>query len=124
MANTATQLNPLNMQNGLSRAITPIVVSFDTINSDLTIYTPDKAQKMVAVVGMAASNTTASNLTVKSGSTTLVTLQLAANQGIYHPIGKPIFVTQPGQALVMQVSAQPFTALIYVVQGDNFAFNC
>lgn len=122
MANTATAQTGLNIRIGGNGPVVPYVCSFDTTASDLTIVTPASG-KMAAVVGMFMSEANAVNVTFKSGSTTLWVPEFAANQAVYDKLGNGASViTQPGEALVIQVSAAVSSMLLYVVQGAFFDF--
>lgn len=122
-ANTATAQAALPIRLGGNRGpVTPYVVSFDTTASDLTIVTPD-SDKMACIVGIAMSETSATNITVKSGSTTQVVYELAANQGFGEGIGNhAVICTQPGEALKMQVSVAVTSMLVYVIQAAYLDF--
>jgi len=77
--------------------------NFDTTDTDLTINTsPDST--MTCMVGLAFSDSTPANLTIKSGTDTLTTLELGANQGVFSGNVGP-FCTEEGEDLIMQVSA-------------------
>ena len=120
MSNAATAQTALNIRVGGAGPVTPYVCTFDTTGSDLTIVTPATG-KMAAIVGAFMSETSASNITFKSGTTTLVIPELAANQGILLPIGNNILLaTQPGEALKVQVSVAVSYLLLFVVQGAYF----
>lgn len=122
MSNTATAQTALHIRVGGNLTVVPYVVSFDTGGQDLTIRTPATG-KMIFLVGMFMSETDATNITFKSGSTTLVVPEIAANQGILVPIkNHVILATQPSEALKMQVSVAVSSILLYVVEGSSFDF--
>lgn len=75
---------------------------FDTASADLTINT-SPADTMTCMIGILFSDSTAANLIVKSGTDTLATLELGANQGMFDGNVGP-FCTEEGQNLIMQVS--------------------
>lgn len=116
-ANSATVQTALPIRvNGLG-PVYPYVVAFDTTSSDLTIRTPSSGN-MVCIVGMQMSETNAANLIFTSGSTQLLTLELAANQGVYDPIDEGAsFCTQPSEALKIQTSAAITNMLLYVIEA-------
>lgn len=91
------------------------MVAIDTVDTDLTIKDP-AADELVMVLGVHFSEGGAAhNLTLKSGSTTNLVLELAANQGLSHPLGSGVFfVTQPGEDLIIQSSAALSNMLLYV----------
>lgn len=122
-ANSATAQTALPIKVGVySDPVVPYVVAFDTTASDLTIVTPDSG-KMACVVGMGVSETSATNITFKSGSTTLFVPELAANQGVYDKISNgAILCTQPGEALKIQVSVAVSNMILYIVQATRLDF--
>lgn len=123
MSNTATAQAALPIRVGGAGPVIPYVLTFDTTNTDLTIVTPGTG-KMAAIVGMWMSQTAATNIILTSGTTQLVTLQLAGNEGIYDKINSgAIFITQPAAALKIQVSVAVPSMLIYVVQAAYFDFS-
>src|SRR5690349_5662410 len=97
-ANTATAQTALPIRVGGAGYVVPYKVTFDTTASDLTVVTPGSG-KMACIVGMTFSEASASNVTFTSGSTSLLTLELAANSGVYDKISNgAFFCTQPGEA--------------------------
>jgi len=122
-ANTATAQTALPIRIGGAGNVVPYVVAIDTTGNDLTIVTP-AAGKMACVAGIYTSETSATNITWKSGSTTLAIPELAANQGQLMPLGSQVlFCTQPGEALVMQASVAISNMLIHVVQASFLNFS-
>ena len=122
-ANTATAQTAQNIRVGGSGPVTPYVVAIDTVDEDLTIVTPS-SDKMACIVGLGVSEGTATNVTFKSGSTTLFVPELAANQGMLKPIDKGILLcTQLGEALKIQASAAISNLLIHVVQAGYLDFS-
>lgn len=103
--------------DGYTKGIVPIEVAYTS--GDETIYTPD-SDGYVAVVGLQYVEGDAHNLTFKSGSTTLVTFQQAANGGISHPIGDGILVsTYAGEALKISCTEALSPFVIYVQEYTN-----
>lgn len=122
MANTATAQSALPVSIAGSEGITPIVVAIGTIDTDLTIFTPDSG-KVACIVGMFMSETSATNITFKSGSTSYAVPELAANQGILFPVGQGILICgQPGEALKIQSSVAITSMLLYVTQATRLQF--
>ena len=113
-----------NLRNGSSKSsLIPITVSLDTA-ADFTVYTPVNADAYVAVLGFLFADATASNLTIKSGSTTLVTLELAANTGLYQPVNGDIMLeTAIGEALVFNASATMSSILVHVMEISQVSLN-
>lgn len=123
MANTATAQTALPIHpKSLGVDVTPYVIAIDTADSDLTIITPS-AGAMVCVAGIMFSEGTAGTLTFKSGTTPLMALELAANQGLFLPLGSQIyFATQPGEALKIRSSVPITNMLIYVASTSRVVF--
>lgn len=128
MANAATPRTPVPVQlSGLFKgyqSVTPIVCTFDTLASDLTIYTP-AASNYAAIVGLVYQEADAHNLVITSGSTALVTLQRAANDGIGFAVGSGglLFVGGLGEALKLQcTTAVIATLLVYVAEFPKINF--
>jgi len=123
MANTATAQTALPVTVGGHGPVIPVVVTMDTTGSDLTVYTPD-SDKVLALVGITFAEGSANSLTIKSGSTTLVTLELTTFQGLSHKVGGgAILFTAKGEALKFNVgTAAVSTMIVYVVQAERFDF--
>ena len=123
MANTATVQTALPiLVKGVGVNAIPYVIAIDTTGADLTIKTPGGGG-MVVVVGLMFSEGTAGNLIFKTGSTTLVTLELAANQGLFLPLGNQVYMaTQPGEALKIQSSMAITSMLMYVAETSKVVF--
>ena len=120
MANTATSQSvvPIGYSHGGSGiGATPVTVVIDTTGADLTVFTPS-SDKYWAILGISYVETDAHNLTIKSGSTTLVTYEMAANSGLVHPMGNGILLTgvARGDALVIQSSVAISSMVFYVQQ--------
>lgn len=120
MANTATLLYTLPARAQKAGPIKVYSVSIDTTGADLTICTPASGNS-VYIVGLAVSEATAANVTIKSGSTTLWVAELAANQGILLPVENGfLMATAKGQALVLQSSAAVSNLLLHVVEAAAY----
>lgn len=119
MANTATQLTkvPFYIKGDQVQGVTPVVVTIDTINTDLTIHTPDSS-RFVALMGINYAESSAHNITWKSGSNTLSVWEVGAggNNGVYIPVYKPLLSTNRGESLIISSSANITTMLLYVVE--------
>lgn len=95
---------------------TPVIVTFDTTASDLTVYTP-AATKYWAIAGLSYCEGDAHSLIIKSGSTTLTTYEFAANSGPAFKLGDGIVLTglTVGGTLVLRTAtANPVPFTIYV----------
>jgi hypothetical protein len=123
MVNTATAQTALPIHTkSVGLDIVPHVVTIDTVDTDLTIVTPT-GTAMACVVGIMFSEGTAGTLTFKSGTTTLMALELAANQGLFLPLGDQIyFATQPGEALKIRSTVAITNMLIYVASTSKVVF--
>ena len=92
-----------------------VAVAFDTTASDLIIYSPATGFS-ACLIGLDFSETSASNLTIKSGSDTLVTLELGANQGTWGSAGGVPICTERGEDLIFNVSVAISTMLAKLVE--------
>lgn len=121
MANTVTPLYTLPDRVGGAGPVRVIKVEHDGGGGDATIYTPS-ATKQVYLVGMTSSDDDAMTLTFKSGSTTLVPIQLGTNQGIYDKVnGGYYLATKRSEALIVSSNAA-VTLLCHVVEAAYFNF--
>lgn len=116
MANTKTQLNriPIIYPGSTDVFVYPVVITFDTTGADLSIFSPDD-NKHCALVGLQYSAASAHTLTIKSGSTTLLTYQFPDNAGFSHPIGDPILMTNEGEDLVFNVGTAAVPSMLAYV---------
>jgi len=128
MANTATLIDTIPIRVGKIGPVYEYELNIDTTGTDLTVRDPAVATNRIWVVGIFFSESTATNLTLKSGTTKSHTLELASNQGItgFTDQNGFYFVTLPGDSLIIQSSAAITTALgkdlvLRVVEG--LAFN-
>lgn len=112
----------LNFQPGgafAGRQAIPILINYDTPNTDLTI---DQVNgRMIYLLGIGLISASAFNLTFKSNATVLRTYQIGAYSGFRRPlqtIDPDIIVSteEPGEALIMRcnVALPPF--LVYVIE--------
>lgn len=121
-ANSATDLPEMPYGGQRGGGIYPYIVAIDTVDTDLIVRTPATGN-MVCVVGLNFLQGAATNVTWKSGSTTLLTWNLAANQGISHPISKPLLCTVASQALVVRASVVMPNMLLYVIETSTANFD-
>ena len=127
MANSSTAGTALGAQipgfmkkSGAVR-VTPYRIVIDTIDTDLIIASPDAGHHAL-LLGLSYCEADAHNLTIKSGSTTEVTLQFAANTPVVIPVTKhPIIVTDAGEDLIFSSSVAIGTMLAYVAEADTFS---
>lgn len=104
--------------NGVNGVI-PVSVVYDTAGSGMEIYAA-QAGKMIAVVGWLGVDSTSTEGGFGSAANYDHTLELAANQGAIMPIGNPVFVTQPGEALNWKGSGAFTKATFYIQVSDKF----
>lgn len=122
-ANSATAQTALPIRVGGSGPVTPYVIVIDTADTDLTIITPS-ADKMACIVGALESETSATNLTFKVGTTAVAVPELAANQGILVPISNHAMICGGlGEALKTQASVAISKMLLYVIQASYLDFS-
>lgn len=91
--------------------------------TDTTVYTP-AAGNCVFLVGQYFAETSPSNLTYKSGSTTIVTPEFAASQGVMNAIGGGVILaTKAGQALVVNASVAISSVVFHVIEAKSLDFH-
>lgn len=90
---------------------------------DLTITTPATGNQ-IFLMGICSAEAAAKNLIFKSGSTTLLSLEMAANQGISEKVDRNgyIIVTPVSGALIVNASAvtTDFTFVLHTYEGTYF----
>lgn len=122
MANTATAKGALSGFGGLIKygQVTPYLINYDAINTDLTIRTPETGGR-IAVVGFMVLNDAAYNLSFKSASTIIQTLKFDANGGMSHPFypSNPaiLFTTEESEALRMTCNAVLPPFMLYTLES-------
>jgi len=93
-----------------------------TSSTDEIIYTP-AADKCAFLVGQLFSETDATNITYKSGSDTIVTVELATNQGIYDKVSEGIITaSEMGAVLIANPSVSVSSAVFYVIEAKSLVF--
>lgn len=127
MANVASAQSPIPVKYGNSgfAMIIPVIVTMDTTGADLTVYTPDST-RFWAIAGINYRETSAHSLIFKSGSTTLVTLEQAANSVLEHKIGDGIYMTglAKGDALKINAgTAAVSSILFYIMEFEQLIFD-
>lgn len=120
MANSATALTkvPIGLKNsGYGGGTTPVLVVIDTTGADLTVFTPASGNRW-ALVGWVYGEATAHNLTVKSGSTSMLVCEFPANTVVREKIQNGIILSglAAGDALVIQSSAAISSMLMYLTE--------
>lgn len=91
--------------------------------TDITLYTPNDPNNSVFLVGQFFDETVANNLAYKSGSTTIVTLELAASQLVNVDMKAGVQLgTAPGQALIVNASAGITSAVFHVIEAKYLVF--
>lgn len=124
MANVATAQTALPVHfkgAGGNAYLVPVVITMDTPGADLTIYTP-AATAYAAIAGMQMVETTgAVALTIKSGSTTLVTLELPASALIDNKVGEGLkIIGAKGEALKFNAATTaPSSILVYILEFEQ-----
>lgn len=119
MANAASKIAETAMSG---KTIIEYRISIDTVDTDLTIHTPASGNQ-VFVMNVIGSDSTAANITWKSGSsTTIVPPELAANQGLWGKVNRDefCFFTAINGALVIQSSAAITGLLVHVYENNHF----
>ena len=129
MANVATALTaiPMAMSSGKQgfSQITPVLATFDTIDSDLTVFTPSLTTNYPAIISMTYQEASAHTLTLKSGTTTYVALERNAGDGAGLPVGTGGFlmIGQKGEALKVRCgTAAVSTMLLYCCEFPSLNF--
>lgn len=120
MANAVTALAPVPMgygRTGIGIQTIPLLPIFDTLDSDFTIYTPASDQ-FWAIVGIQYVEASAHVLTFKSGTTSLLALEMPANSGRDDPLGTGIILVgqAKGEGLALRMSTALISSLIIYVQ--------
>ncbi len=125
MANVATARTavPVALKEGFGYAkVTPVICSFDTTGSDLTVFTPTVSTNYAAIVGMVYQEASAHSLTITAGSTALVTLEVPASGGLVKSslCDGPLIVGGQGEALKIQCgTAAVSSMLLYCAEFKN-----
>lgn len=121
-ANTVTDVGDIDVRIGGVSPAHVKKVAIDTVDTDVTVYDPPST-KMACIVGLSASEGTATNLTIKSGSTTAIVFELAANQGIYSKITSGVdYCTAAGEDLIIQSSAAFTSLTFYIIEAGHLNF--
>ena len=120
MANTSTALHTIPNRSGKAGPIRNYLVAIDTVDTDLDVYTPSSDQ-LVYVVGLSFCDATAANVTFKSNTTTMLTLELAANEGFTKAVDDGFWIaTEKGKKLVVSSSAAISSMLFQIVEAGQY----
>lgn len=111
MANSATVKEKLDV-SVTRTAASLITVTIDTVDTDLTIYTP-ATDNYAMITGMQYSITSAHNLTIKSGTDTLVKFERTEG-GLTIPLADAWIIGAKGEALKIASSVAIANMLVYV----------
>lgn len=106
MANSATLVDeiPSYFKNGVGPVFEYEIV-IDTNDTDLVVRAPFRAENRIWVVGILGCEENDGHLVLKSDSGKTQTVELGAWQGFYDKVSPGyIFVTLPGEDLVIQAS--------------------
>ncbi len=129
MANVATALTPIPMAMSTGRQgfsqVTPVVCTFDTTGADLTIFTPTIATHYGAIIALLYQESSAHSLTIKSGTTTYVTLERNTYEGAALPLGTGGFLIVGGQGEALKLNcgtAAISTLLAYCCEFPSLNF--
>lgn len=130
MANVATSLTAIPMAMSTGRQgfsqVTPVVCTFDTTGSDLTIFTPALTTNYGAIIGLVYQEASAHTLTIKSGATTYVTFERTTFDGMYEPVGQGGFLIIGGKGEALKLNcgtAAISTLLAYCCEFPSLNFN-
>lgn len=118
-ANTATNIYDVQQRVYGIGPVHYYNIAIDTTGQDLTIRTP-QAGNSVCIVGMYMDETSATNLTFKSGSTTMVIPELPASTLIWGLSSITPLCTDEDAALKIQASVAITSILLQVVEGKHF----
>ena len=116
MANTSTLQDTVEVKiEGLSTSnLYSYIINYDTIDTDLVIRTAT-AGMHTGLFGMSLVEANAGNLTLKSNTTVLTTLELGANAGIIKEVDNKFLVhSKKGEALVISSSITLTPFILYV----------
>ena len=114
MANVATAKTPIRVQlkNGApSSMLVPVLVTFDTLGEDLTVFTP-VAGRYGAVLGMKYSEASAHGLIWKSGTDVYLTEENPVSTRVNERIGRPIFVGAAGEVIRLQCTTAVISSML------------
>jgi hypothetical protein len=97
-----------------------VVAGSLSASTDETIYTPPTGQHVYLLSEYYAEGTAAANPTYKSGSTAIVTPEIAANQGARDKVTDGfVLVSAAGAALKVNPAQDISSALYHIVVGKG-----
>lgn len=126
MANSATVQTGLNIEVPgivVDGKVKPVLVNYDTTGADLEIMDVTASDRAIALVGMQLVEGDAFDLTFKSDSTVITTMQLGSNSGFSKNIdGTIILSSAPGEALNINCDTALTPFVLYVVEYARIRF--
>jgi hypothetical protein len=123
-ANTATKLGTIPVYlSGQRYDADMMLMSYDTINTDLLIEAPIATGNTVCSAGMFLSDPNAQTLSFKLDGTNYLSLNLTNNQGLFDKMTSGVSVCSvPGQSLKVKSSGTFGSMLMYIIQGPSIRF--
>lgn len=112
MANSATVKEKLDI-SVTRTAASLITVTIDTVDTDLTIYTP-ASDNYAIITGIQYAISSSHNLTIKSGSDILVKFERGDTSGLSVPLADAWLIGAKGEALIIASSAAIDNMCVYV----------
>lgn len=121
MANTITALYTVDASLGGAGPVRYIKVEHDGLSGDAIIFSP-QTDHHVFLVGFLLSDGDPALVTFKSGSDTLITLDMAANSGIWDKIGNGFAIaSEKGEDLIINSDAAA-TFLCAIIEERGLVF--
>lgn len=116
-ANTATETEKNIVVNGLTDGtVKEVVVTIDTVDTDLTLIDP-AAGYSVGLLGAACVESSAANITFKSGTTTKLVAEFGANSGLFKGVSSEVLpLGDVGEDLIIQSSVALPKCVFYLVE--------
>lgn len=112
MANSATVKETIDVSVTRTRA-SLITIVIDTVDTDLTIYTPG-SDNYAIITGVQYAISAAHNLTIKSGTDTLVKFERGDTSGLSVPLADAWLIGAKGEALKIACSQAIANMCVYV----------
>ncbi len=95
-----------------------ITIPSGDVDTDVTIVTPSTGQ-CIFIVGMIFSENNAMNFKIKYAASKYHTFELAANQGIFMPVGNGMIPIPQDFPLVVQASADFTDLSIFYIEAEE-----
>lgn len=100
-----------------------VIAGEATAATDNEIDAPNDPLNTIFLVGQSFVETSATNATYKSGDETIVTMELAANQGLVNSIdGGVVIAAEVGKALKINPSVTITSGVFFVVEARSLVF--